>query len=165
MINNTNNRIKELNEYIEKYQKSLLQATTLHTALLTHTSKMVDVRFFEKHFTIPSDTPRYKNQVWTLYGMRKTENSWEKPYSLYGVNNEKIELDSRDTEHVIHATLEKAEKLKTWIAKYEKEVQELEQFNEQALVEDLLALYSKHNVSETMWRTILEDYQVKYPNN
>jgi hypothetical protein len=128
--------------------------------LRTHTGKLVDKRFFLEHFKVSNE---YRE--WTRYEIRAPRYDWSKhAHELYISQECTLELDSRETAHIIAKAEETEQRLKDGIARYKKEIADLEQYDESKLIEELRALYVKYGAPET-WGKVLDSYEVKYPSH
>jgi hypothetical protein len=155
------------------------QCDELLAALATHTGKLVDKRFFEKHFTMQNEYCDYtkysfsgKQYEWDKYNHRillqryvHTEKVKDRDYSSSAYSDwEYIELDTRETAHVIERIQAKKAAMLERI-EYKKDVlAQLETVDNAAIIADLLAVYKKHNAPIT-WLEVLDEYTVKYPKN
>jgi hypothetical protein len=155
-------KIQDYRDYITTYEKVMTACVELLQALETHTGKMVDKRFFEKHFTVMSDGHTYVR--YSFYGKRYDFDTYN--YSLYlgsGNNGERLELQTRETRELVEKLQKRHGECYEMIESYTAKITELENFDEQALVNDLIAVYEKHGKPE-VWGKVLESYEVKYPS-
>ena len=177
-----NERIANAKLMINGAKYSIEQCDELLNALATHTGKLIDKRFFEKHFTQPDNG---FGRVWTKYSLHGKRYEWETDYnhritlqryvhtekvkdrdystSTYS-DYETIELVTRETAHVIERVQAKKQAMNERIAHYTEQLAQLETVDNSAIVKDLLAVYAKHNAPIT-WLEVLDMYEVKYPKN
>ena len=170
-----NERIAYSKLMINGAQYQIKQCDELLTALATHTGKLVDKRFFEKHFTEP-DTGF--GRVWTKYSLSGKRYEWETNYNhritlQRYIHTEKvkdrdyststysdfefIELVTRETAHVIERIQAKKQALSERVAHYIDQLAQLETVDNAAIVKDLLAVYNKYNAPIT-WLELLDMY-------
>lgn len=156
-------KIQDYRDYIMTYEKIINSCIELLTALETHTGKLVDNRFFKKHFTINNE---YRD--WTKYSFAGKQYDFDTyNYRIYlgsGSSGEYINLQTRETSELVAALRARHESAFQMIQEYTAKVAELESFDEKALVNDLVAVYEKYGKPE-IWGKVLDSYEVKYPNN
>ena len=179
-MTHTEQKMLDCRDNIEDAEQKIAQCNELLEALDQHTGKLIDKRFFEKHFT---ETGEYRN--WTRYNLSGKRYDWDKythriclqhmnwtfdadeagcstvrKYSDY----EYIELDNRKTAHVIEQTKNFIGRMHDRIAYNAERIAKYETLDERQLVKDLRAVYFKHGEPD-IWGAMLDLYEVKYPNN
>lgn len=163
---------------IEDAHNKIKQCDELLNALEAHTGKLIDKRFFEKHFTIKGEYQDYtkysltgKHYEWDKYAHRigldrmhwtynADDNGVEtvRAYSDY----EYIELQNRETAHVIAQVAWFKTRMRERIEYQTEQKKKLEAIDDNAIVAELQAVFFKYGEPET-WGRILDLYEVKYP--
>ncbi len=157
--------------------KCIEQCDDLLTKLATHTGKLVDNRFFKKHYLIPGE---YRD--WTKYRLAPAEYKWSSykhrimlerfvqtsEPDFYGHTHteygdwEQIYFDTRETAHIIERIKEFKLKMQDRLVQKYDELAKLETVNNDVIIADLLAVYKKYNAPIT-WLEILDTYELKHP--
>lgn len=157
--NIVSSKISEAKTAIDRFGKDLEAINELEAALKTHTGKLVDKRFFEKHFTISNE---YRN--WTKYNLLPPAYDWSKyNHRLYISQSVSLELQTRETIEILEALKLEREKIETWIKDRQARIVELSSINEKQLIRDLQAVYKKHG-KPSIWGAVLDTFEVKYPS-
>lgn len=159
---------KDLTNTIEQYSFFIGNLEEIEKALIDYKSETINITFFKKYFNETHDGRDYQK-----YHIRANDWEWSKDkfkisigYYRGGRSSyaETVDVENRNRAHILERVqTKKAGYLQTLEAK-KKELEKLASFDESALVADLLALYKKYD-NETMWRKVLESYEVKYPKN
>lgn len=162
MTNAKDAKIKDLQSYIAGYNSVILSCIELLQALETHTGKMVDKRFFEKHFTIKNEYHNYTK--YSYVGKQYNFDTYN--YSIYlgtSSNGEKLKLQTRETSELVNALKERHQTAFAMVEKYTSEIEKLTAFDENAMVQDIIAIYHRYGKPD-IWGSVLSSYDVKYPS-
>lgn len=163
---------------IEDAHNKIKQCDELLNALETHCGKLIDKRFFEKHFTIKGEYQDYtkysltgKHYEWDKYMHRIgiDRMSWQYEPDANGVSivraysdYEYIELQNRETAHVIAQVAWFKTKMKERIEYQTEKKAKFEAIDDGAIIADLQAIFFKYGEPDT-WGKLLDSYEVKYP--
>ncbi len=157
------NKIKEIREQIEGYQATFSALDELQHALEKHAGKIVNKTFFAKHFSI-------EDEEWQKYnnGDKRTKYSIQKhpyagtEYRIYLVRDHHLELQNRETAHILERAKEQLERTEQVLIRYNKELDQLEALDVALVVKDLKAVYNKHkkNIPQYFWDDILGLYEI-----
>lgn len=152
--------IKSLNGYMQHSVDVLKAFDELLIPLRLHKGKLIDKRFFVEHFTIKNEYRDY-----TKYNLYKPRYDWSKhSYEIYLCHSERLELNSRETAHVIETIENRKKIVENWIKDYQSKIDALQKFDEKGLVRDLKVLYKKYG-KPSVWSKVLDSYDVKYPED
>lgn len=167
-MNNTDKKITELDGYIATATNALVQAKELYSALATWDAKIVNKKFFEYHFSCRNEKgeleKEWKGNTKTRFYFSDKSYEWEKyAKKIYLKYPEYIKIPTTQTIDVCNAVKGEIEQLEANITHWNDEIKNLKQIDEAAIIKDLLAVYKKHGKPE-IWRDILDNYEVKYPN-
>ncbi len=154
----TQKRIEEKQAYIAGCQEAIDNLTELIQALENVKGVSVDRRFFEQYFTLNNGYRDY-----TKYSIQPVTDSWKQySHTLYVSKDCTLELKARNKNHILEVAREALEQKKAYLKETKESIVLLESFNEQALIDDIRALYVKHGKPET-WYLILKSFDVTNP--
>jgi hypothetical protein len=152
-------RVNNLKNYIESHEGILKACDELLPALKSHTGKLVDARFFEKHFLIPNEW----NKKYTKYSLTKPSYSFEKPVQIYlgrhGNSSEKVGCDTRETSALIVAIEEKRAESIKWLDDAREKLAKVEALDVEAMLQDIKAVYLKYGKPD-MWDNLMRSSEV-----
>lgn len=150
--------IKKYEDYIKDTQATLDNLKELREKLNGYDKKIIDKRFFIEFFTVSNE---YRE--WTKYSISKPRYDWSKHTNeLYIDRNCTLELNGRDKQHILAVIEAEGAKRENWLKGYQEELAKLEGLDEQAIIDDILAVFEKHGKPK-QWQKILDIYEVKYP--
>lgn len=154
-----NERVNNLKSYIESHEGILKACDELIPALKAHTGKLIDARFFEKHFLIPNEW----NKKYTKYSLTKPSYSFEKPVQVYlgrmGNSSEKVGADTRETKDILQAVEEKRAQSVTYLADAREKLEKIEALDVEAMLQDIKAVYLKYGKPD-MWDNLMRSSEV-----
>ena len=162
-------KIEETRKYIEEYQIGFKALDELQHAVEGHTGKLIDKRFFEKHFYEKDEEwEKYRNEKRTKYSMSTPDYGYGgTTHVIYlGVSHYKLELKSRETAHILEVIVEQVARYEEIVISYNKTLAQLEALDVDAIVKDIRAVYDKYkaNIPQYFWQDIIELYNVKCPD-
>lgn len=164
------NIIEEKTAHIKEYNAILDRLETLKIALLDYDKNIINKTFFEKYFTRKDEAGAvvkdWKNRIVTDYKFTDPAYSFQKDVDglIFLAHSEYLEVSGKDKKTVLEAVNSKIDIVAGWINNANNSVKEAKNTNERAIIDDLKAVYKKHN-NPSFWGKILDLYEVKYPNN
>jgi len=156
-----NRELEKLTEYQTGYKARLEALTEIKGGLEKWTRKLIDKNFFEQF----KEQAKDGTDKWNKYVLINPEYSWARySHRIYlGRSMEQVELQSRETKHVLEEVNKAIENTEKWITENQGRIDSVESTDEEALKNDLLAVFEKHNKPK-IWREVLDSYEIKYPN-
>lgn len=159
MTNAKDKRIHEIEDTISRNTKAIEILHKLKNALEMWDRKNIDKTFFERFFLKKGEN----DTRWTALYLSKPQYSFQTfAHRIFITPGIELELESRETVHVLEKTEEMIERLNSWINEEKQELTKTEDLDEKALVKELIALYKKYN-KPRIWQEVLDSYEVKYP--
>lgn len=161
----TAQRVEQYREYIKEATEAIKDLDELIPALANWPRKLIDKNFFaQKVFQIEREG-WHGAETYSKYHLSTPSYSFEKyAYQIYLNRSYKVELQDRETFHVLEACKSLKNDLVNRLKEYEDTIADLESVDESALIRDLQAVYFKHNKPQ-IWGRILDSYKVKYPKD
>lgn len=157
----TSAEVEQYERYIETQMTALAGLTELQKALSTHQGKIVNKQFFEKNFPI---TTQY-GTTYPKYNISTPQITYKNfKLRIYVSRDCEVDLETRNTAEIVSAINTKIQSVEHQIEQYKEKIENFSKCDEEALKNDLMELYNKHN-KPLIWNKILESYDVKYPNN
>lgn len=153
----TNEFIKQYQGYIDNANLALKEADEVLKALHKYTAKIITKTFFEQFF---SKTTEY-GRAYTRFSLRVGEKYNDDKVFDIVLGKQVLQLPSRGRVDIILAIGDFKAKKETVILEYKEKINHLESIYEEELVNDLRAVYAKHN-KPLIWSELLESYDVKY---
>jgi hypothetical protein len=162
MTNIAEAKIQQAKDRIASYQEAIDNMDELETALKLWKHKNVDARFFLEHFK-QGEQKNWQGKYCTKYNLSEPRYSFSKHNKEIYLNKDySLELENRDTAHIIASIHDLRGRLETWKEETKVTIQGLKQLDEANLIKDLIALYHKHG-KPSIWTEVLNIYEVKYP--
>lgn len=170
-----NEKLETAKKHLAGYAEKRQALTEILQAMETEKCKNIDKRFFEKHFNESHEVLRWDSETrkevnkiesWPKYSIGNPQYSFQTGYllNLGRITDqwETLEIASRDRLEIIETIKTELEKLEKWQKEKAEEVLNIENVDEDKLVKDLQAVFTKHN-NPKIWQAVLGRYDVKYP--
>ena len=150
---NLDNKIKEKQEYIEKYNEAIKNGFELLEALEDYDKATINKTFFEKYFILKDDKGEarkdWKGVLYTKFKLSEQEYSWKKGYTIHLAGYEKVDdIENRDRLHIIERTKDKIQCLKNWRDNAIVERDLYKNLDIDAFIKDIKSVYDKYGVME-----------------
>lgn len=159
-MNVKDERANNLKNYIDAHEGIKQACEELIPALKAHTGKLIDARFFEKHFLIPSERVDRK---WTKYSLTKPQYSFDKPVQVYlgriGNTGERVGADTRETKDILQAVEEKRAESVKWLEDAREKLEKVDALDVDAMMRDIKAVYMKYGQPD-MWDALMRSSEV-----
>jgi len=152
MPNNTQDRIKEVQESRDILIITIGKCDRLLMALSDYKNKTVNATFFEKYFLEGES----EHRTWTEFRLKQADYR-EGQYQIWVGHNKNIYTPSRDRLDLIKAVTEAKENWKEQLFNTDGLLNELLNFNEDQFLADIKAVYIKHG-SPAHANKILDSY-------
>jgi hypothetical protein len=153
----------EQQRYIDDYNKSIDKAFILLNALEDYDKNTINKTFFEKYFArkykegdyIPKENKvgdiirDWKGNITTDYNLQNATDTWNKySHRVYLYDQNQVEVDNRDRQHMIERTKETIQNLKDWRDSAIVKRDFYRDFDLKAFKQDIKSLLEKYGATE-----------------
>lgn len=155
----TQSQIVEAKESLKKQKEVLKNLSLLEKAVNQHNKKLVDKRFFEKHFTEKNEYSTYTK--FSISDYRYSFGEFKK--QIWIGSNEYLELKTSGTQEIKNAIQQKKNYTLDYCQNLQNKIDQLGSSDEKSIIKNLRAVFFKHNPPEQLWYNLLKEYEVIYP--
>lgn len=156
-------KLAQSDSRLEDYNKVRERLEKLIPALEDYTGKIINATFFKKYFL--EENKNWKGEHYTEFRFSEPRYNFQKDRIakiIYLHKEWDLEVPATDRETVLESAKVTLENIRGWIKTEEERRANIEKCNEEAIADDIIAVFEKHG-RPIIWREVLDEYRVKYP--